>query len=222
VTDVSFEVEANSVKEILESKVLLKKFETFKIKTYWYESNRAIDLIAKDAIPLDVLLKVKKEIKSKVDLVLGTQFNKWLSEYELTKTEGSWQTYEDLTGSQDTIEVKIKQKKNEITIIEKKPTGTLRTKYSYSKEPWSKKLYVLTSIERKVYEGIQSVETSTYIKYALFDGVYWFPSKAIIKTVQKTKVKGSGDVERKLTEEVKFKSYKVNQSDAVKWFAKQK
>jgi hypothetical protein len=222
ISDISFEIEAKSIKDILEKKVLLKQFKSFKIKGYWYAKNRAIDLQTDESIPLDILLKTKQEIGYKVDLVLGTDIKKWLVDYELTKTEGSWQTYEDLTGLQDTIEIRIKQKKNEVVIIEKKPTGTLKTKYSYSKLKWSKKLYVLTNIERKVYEGVQSVITNTNIKYSLFDGVFWLPSLVTIKTIQKAKVKNTGDVERKLMEEVRFKSFKVNQSDAVKWFSKQK
>lgn len=222
IKDLAFEVDTATIKKILEKKVTLKKIDNFKVSSYWYEGSRTLNISSKEEIPLDILIKIKEVINSKVDFVLGTSFKKWLKEYELTKTSGSWQTYEDLTGLQDTIEINIKQNRNEVQIVEKKPTGTLRTKYIYEKTNWSKGLYVLMRIEKKVYEGIQNIETKSEVEYKKFDGVYWLPSKVVMRTVQKTKVKNSTEIERKLIDEVRFVNYRINQSEAVKWFSKQK
>lgn len=213
---------SDSIEELIQTKVTLKNSNLPDINVYWMDGSIALDIPSKEKIPMDILLMIKKEIGLKLNVLWGMSDEQWLANYQMTSSGKNWDVYEDLTGLKDIIEIKVKNTKNELTIIEKKPTGTLKTKYQYGSKVWSKKLLVLNKVDKSVYEGIQSVKTLTNIEYAKVDGVFWLPVKITTRTKQKTRSNSSKEYIRELSEKIKLYDFKINKSEAVKWFSQQK
>ena len=222
ISDITFSVKIDYLKKLLEKRVLLNKFEKFEVNAFWYEDNSNKEILIKPDVPLDIKVKLKEEISKKTQYIWGSNFSKWLEQYAAVKSFGEWTIYEDLTGLNDKVEIRIKETLESVTIIEKKPTGTITTVYSYKVFPWSKKRYALYKVKRKAYEGIQAIESSIDIEYAEIQNKYWIPGKIIAKNYQKTKVLNSNQIERNIEETTEIFNFNINNNAAKKWFAKQK
>ena len=120
----------------------------------------------------------------------------------------------------DSIEVKIKFLNKQLNIVEKKPTGTLRTEYKFKKQDWSKTRMVLDSVFRETFEGNQSIKSKSVLMYTKVDDKYWLLSKISSETTQRVNLSEDEKVFRKLTEKFNFYDIAVNQGVAESKFKK--
>jgi len=120
------------------------------------------------------------------------------------------------------MEIKIKFRGQKLEVIEKRPTGTLKTSYSYVNKDWAGELLVLDSITRKTYEGNQSVQTENKIEYKKIDKIGWLPVILKTKTTQQVNAGTTNKIIRNLDELIYFENFKINKGSAKTWFSSNK
>lgn len=103
-------------------------------------------------------------------------------------------------------------------ILAKKPIGEQETTLEWQKASWSEpRSHIVKSIT-KAQNGPQFVETESTTSWQVLSGI---GLPALVKTITKQKLNQKGQTrpaERTVEEVVYFKNYKVNQSEAMKWF----
>lgn len=103
-------------------------------------------------------------------------------------------------------------------ILAKKPIGEQETNFEWLKSAWSEPRSHVTKTSTKAQHGPQIVETESTTSWQVLSGI---GLPAIVKTITKQKLNQKSQTrpaERTVEEVVYFKNYKVNQSEAMKWF----
>ena len=192
------------------------------IKAYKYKDEIGISLGNKNKIPVIIQIKVKELIRDKLNIIFASSFEKWLKDYEYLEKQGNWYLYVDTSGLNDSNEIKIKFKNQKIEVIEKVSTGTVRTNYTLKKEKWSKGKWIITKVEKFIYEGTQTVKLESEIIYSKVTSKHWLPTKIITKTKQNLLKIKTGEIDRELSETFEFNEHSIESSTARDWFENSK
>jgi hypothetical protein len=222
VKDFSFDLRAKHISELVSLKVLNKELNEIKVSAYKYNDSRDIEVIGIKKVPADVKTKIRELFINKAQIVWGTNLADWLGSYKFVQEKNNWFTYVDDSGVLDTMEIKIKFRSQKLEVIEKRPTGTLKTSYFYVNKDWAGELLVLDSITRKTYEGNQSVQTENKIEYKKVDRIGWVPVVLKTKTTQQVNAGTTNKIIRNLDELIYFENFKINEGSAKAWFSSNK
>jgi hypothetical protein len=222
INDISFNVRAEHISELVNLKVLNSKENDIKISAYKLKNSKEIEVIGMKKAPKNVQLRIHELFINKAEIVWGTDLKDWIGSYKFIEEQNNWFIYEDDSGVLDTMQIKLKFRSQKLQVIEKRPTGTLRTTYSYVIKDWSKKLLVLDKITRKTYEGNQSIHTENSVEYKKLDSVGWVPSLLKTKTTQRVNIGTINKIVRNLDEVFYFEDYKINKNAAKVWFSSRK
>lgn len=214
IRDLYFEIHSDDIKSLLETKASLKKFEKFHCEVYWLKDRSKV-VVKADNITKELKEIVEKACERKSSLARPFDLKDYLRPFEKKEKKNKWQVYVDDTGINKINEVWIKESKNELDIIEKRPIGTTKVNYKFTKKNSEK---ILKEVALTSYEGIQNVKTNTSLEYKSV-GDFHLPSKLIMETEQNLSRKEIGDYTRKFTETFYFTNYKVNESKALMYFS---
>lgn len=220
VEDVSFKINSTVIDELLNTH--FEKKDKYIFTVYKYQSTIDIDLGDMKGVPDNIASQLRKLVRAKVEIIFPNSFNKWLEVYEFEKKESDWYVYKDAIGVLDNNEIKVKLGQNELTIIEKKPVGTLRTKYDLMLRKWSDNKFVINRVERISYEGTQTVKVDTILKYSEVKEDQYLPVEIFSTTTQDLLKVKDGKVTREFSETFNISDYSINQESALKWFSKKK
>ena len=219
--DISFSITAKSLTDLINSKTNTQK-QNIQLRAYFFNDKSAVSI---DNLPNsleNIRSKMEDVLFQKTKIVRGLSLNNWLSEYNFIQASSGWFSYQDKTGMNDVGEIKVKFLNKSLKVIEKKPTGTLKTSYEYNITNWSKGLLVLDKIKREMYEGIQLVITENIVKYKKLEEVGYVPYLVDVKTTQRVSYNSKNIVERKLVEKYEFKDFLIDKKIAETWFKAKK
>ncbi len=214
IRDLAFHVSSDKIKDVVEKKGALKKLDELYCKVFWIKDRFAVEVVGR--VDKEVKQIVAENCQRMGRLVVPVDIKNYLASFKKMETSGGWDVYRDDTGVSPINEILIKKTKNQMRLIEKRPTGTTKLKYIYKRVGGAK---VLKKVEMSSYEGIQNVQTTSTLRYKKISG-HLLPVKAVIDTTQNLVRKEVGDFTRKLIETVEFKNYSVNDSKALMYFNK--
>lgn len=216
IRDLYFEIHSDELKELIERKASLKKFEKFYCSVYWIKGQKEV-VVRADHLKDEIKKVLEEACQRKSFLVLPSAMEEYLSLFQKSEQKGEWSVYKDATGINPINEIWTKEAKLEQTVVEKRPTGSTKTVYTFVKR---KNDRILTEVTRTSYEGVQNIKTRTKVHYHLVDGAFYLPKMAETSTTQNLVKKEMGQYTRKIEETYHFKNYKVNASKALIYFSK--
>lgn len=103
-------------------------------------------------------------------------------------------------------------------ILAMKPIGEQETNFEWQKSAWSEPRSHVVKSRTSAQNGPQIITTESTTSWQVISGI---GLPAIVKTITNQKINQKGQsrpAERTVEEVVYFKNYKVNQSEAMKWF----
>lgn len=221
-SDLTFNVRIKELDVAAKNLALAKNVNDINAKVYIMNDQFAFELQNTQQINLDLQIRVKEFFSEKLSFFKRPNISKWLDGYILKETDGDWMTYEDSSSSKDVFEIKIKIEKEALTIIEYRSVGTMKTKFLYSKMPWSKNKLVLNKIEQNIYEGNQSIKNDTKLTYRQIEKKWFLDKIKTITELKATKLSKKGRVNRVIEENIEVNGYAINKSKALQWFTQQK
>lgn len=222
IDDITFSIRSESINELVKSKTANDEFKNLIVTTFKYKNSKEIEIKTNGSAAKSIRKKLRELFYNKAEVVWGTDLKEWIGGYEFIQEQNKWFIYSDESGVLDTTEIRIRFVSKSLQVIEKKPTGTLRTTYEFIITDWSKGLLVLDRITRKVYEGNQSIKVTNNIEYKKIDSIGWVPGVLRAKTIQEVNMGTINKVERSFNEVFFFENYKINQSAARNWFSRKK
>lgn len=220
IDDIHFSIKTNQLKELLKTKINQKIQGPLVAKIYKYKDSKELEIPIYSKVPKSINNTLRNLLLLKADIVLGSSLDLWFAGHSFVQEQGGWFTYKDESGILDEMEVKIKFLNKTLNIIQKRPTGTLKASYKFSIKKWSKKLLVLDSIKRELYEGNQSVIINNTIIYKSYGSIGWLPANLKVVTMQRVNSESEKLVERRVEEDFIFTDFKINQDVAKNWFSK--
>ena len=209
--DLYFEIEAISMKNLLDENIL-------KAKVYYWKGYYEL-VIDKNNFSKELQKKIEDQLKAKVRIVIGFDFKTWISPYKFYEEKNNKFTYLDETGLLENEKIEVIINKNKIEIIETKSSGQVKTNYNYQEKEWSSGKQVLGGVEKSIHEYSDKIFVNTKLKYQLFDK-RWFVSEIEVQTKQKIIEKLITPIERVIDEIFLIKNLKFNQGVSQKWFSK--
>lgn len=218
IRDIVFDVESDKIEGLIKDKLVTSKVEGFKLRYYWINNNMDLEVINKYKLPKETVKTIKDEFKSKVDLVVGSNFKKFVEGYEYIGIDDGWYSWEDPTGLKDVNIFKIKRHKNLMEIIQKKAIGTINSKYFFKKTKWSSGKYIFWKVTKNIYEGVQNIKITGLLSYQKKNGL-WLPKIFSIKTKHILNQNDSHNYTRSIEIDYHFTNYKVNTTEALRWFS---
>lgn len=218
IRDIVFDIEAKEIENLLKSKLITQNIKNFKLRYYWIRNNRDMDVLNKTRLSKETIKTIKDQFLEKIEFVVGSDFKKFLDGYEYTGIEDKWYSWEDPTGLKDVNTFKIRRNKKSIRIIQKKATGTIKTKYFFKQKKWSNHKLVLWKVTKNIYEGIQNIKIQGLLTYQNKNRL-WLPKKFSIKTQHILNQNDSKDYTRTIEIDYLFTNYKVNTAEALRWFS---
>lgn len=221
INDISFEIKSKQITDLLKEKSTKVNVEDFKAVVYKHKENIDVEIKGIKKVDPKIQEKLIGLIKDKAQIFLGTELLEWLLEYEYIEEKSGWYIYQDKTEVLDVAEIKIKYGPKMIKVIEKKPTGTLRTHYTLKKRPWSGGKSVITEVERKIYEGNQALHIKTKLNYQQINQTYLLSNLEVV-TKQQVNLGTDNKIEREIIENYDFTNISMAQGHAKEWFVLQK
>ena len=223
IRDAYFEIHSDKLKTLVESKISLKVIEKIYFKLFWFNKKSFVEIVSDYKLDTNIEEEVKISLQHKIELIFDSPFSKFTEGYTYQGLKDGWHHWEDPTGLKDIGLVLIKKSKNKMTIVQKKPTGTVRVVYHLIETKWSKPKQVIDRVVYKAFEGIQSLNVNNKIDYHMIDG-HWLPKTLTSETKQRltqlSSNKKDNSFEREIKESYHFKNYKINQAEALKFFSK--
>lgn len=213
-TDLSFKIRSDRLKNLFEKKGALKKLNKLHCDVYWLEGRLDVKAVA-DGMSPELEKVYEKVCRRKSFLALPFDLENYLSPFRKKESKGGWTVYTDAAGTRDINEIMLKTGKNRTLIVEKRPSGTTRLTYTFDKVHGARKV---VRSEMSSYEGAQSVKTDTKIIYMKQNG-FVLPAEATVSTVQELTRKDSDAYSRKFEENFTFSDYSINASKALLFFS---
>lgn len=219
VSNMSFEARSAEIAKLLKTKYLsLDKDNKPVINVYYVKPDRvAAELKGVESLNLDAKKRIEKYLTNKFKIMIKSNLDMFLNDYEKTSVTKESTKLEDDLGILEFQEIIANHKSpNEIQLVLKKPLGTHYVNYEF--DP-SKK--VLKKVVKKEFEGIGSTIMTFTFDYKKV-GSFILPSK-IEGEFEQTMRGAEKDyqVTRKLAETWEFTNYQVNDNSALKWFSRQ-
>lgn len=218
IRDIVFDLKSDKIEQLLKDKLVTSKVEDLILRYYWIESNQNMEVINKEKLPEETVRLIKGQFLDKIELVIGSSFEKFINGYDYVGIKHSWYTWEDPTGLKDVSSFKMKRTKKLIEIIQKKATGTTKTKYYLKRTTWSKKKYVVWKVEKNIYEGAHNISINGRLTYSKKNNL-WLPKKLKIETRHNLNKTTGQDYTRTIVINYEFSNYKVNTAEALRWFS---
>lgn len=218
IRDLMFEIKTNDIDQLLNKKIVSNEKQTTKLTYYWNKDKKDLIVTSDKDLNGEIKLSIKNIFLKKLDYIIGSNIEDYFEGYDYKGIEKTWYKWEDPTGLKDITEISIKKNIDSIDIIEKKSIGTIRTKIYLKNFDWTNKK-VISEIEYKIYEGVQSVEIHNSIEYSKTNE-FWLPLKLNVKTKQKLNKNESDNYLREFEENYSFENYKINEKKALEWFTK--
>jgi hypothetical protein len=187
----SVKIETDSFKKIMKSK------EDLIAKYFWSKERDHF---------ICVINSVCSILMSKIRILSGIPFNKFIKKYKLVEKINGWHKYRDKTGTEDYSDISLKYEKDILSLIQKKPTGTEYINFSFENDKYGK---VLKSVEHKSFVGLQKFKTITTIEYG--DNLKLrLPKKIKMITNQSLITNDTKTTKRKIAETYQFTDYIIN------------
>ena len=120
IRDIVFDLEAQEIEDLVKNKMVTHEVEDFKLRYYWINDNMDMEVINKASLPAETIKTIKDEFLSKIELVVGSDFKKFVEGYEYVGIKHGWYSWLDPTGLKDINTFKMKRSKKTIEIIQKK------------------------------------------------------------------------------------------------------
>lgn len=227
-TDVSFSITSPSSTLLIRDKIAKNLDVELLFKFFSFKGDRRLEIENLGEIDKALRDNISQQFIHKANIVLGPSLEEWLKGYDFVQEQQGWFTYEDTSDLKDIAEIKLRFLDRNLTIIEKKPTGTLKTNYIYETTSWSKGQLVLKSVHKEMYEGTHSVITDSVISYKEFKKNVFLPAQLNVTTIHKielaldSKENEHSRIERSIGELYIFYDYKINEGVSQTWFQKNK
>lgn len=226
--DVSFSITSPSSTILIKDKIAKSLDTELLFKVFYLKGKRALKIEHLTDVENELKEKISERFILKSNIVIGPSLEEWLDGYEFVQEEQGWFSYEDKSDLKDIAEIKIRFLDRSLNIIEKKPTGTLRTNYIYETTQWSNGQLVLKSVHKEMYEGTHSVITESVISYNKFGEKGYLPAQLNVTTNHKIELASDSKdnehsrIERSIGELYIFSDYKINEGISQTWFEGQK
>ncbi len=211
IDDIYLELETSSFKT-------LTKQDSLKAKIYILKSKIGVDLVDIDLSKV-IKEKIIEQIKFKMRLLVGFDFNTWISPYSFIEEKNNIFYYEDSSGLLENKKIKLEIKEKSIILTEYSYSGETSTEYTYKLNEWSKGLLVLDSITKVKEEYSDKIQTVTTFKYTKIDNL-WLQNEIIINVKQTISEKLTQKIERDFIEIYLLKNVATQKGFAKKWFEK--
>ncbi|MBT4793254.1 MAG: hypothetical protein HON90_16900 [Halobacteriovoraceae bacterium] len=221
VADISFNINAPKVIELLNLKVNQSEKSKISLQAFKFGKIKKINISGLKSNVKGLKKKIEKILLSKINIVWGDDLINWLGTRKFVEEQSGWFTYVDEKALSDTTEIKIKFINQNLQIVEKRPTGTLKANYTFVIKPWSKKRLVLEKVTRETYEGNQSITTDISIEYAMVTKEIWAISNIQLITQQKINVGEDEKVLRNIVENFEFTNFRIDKKSAQSWLEAQ-
>lgn len=206
--DKYFEIHIKDLKSFLVKKLVDLKEEPF-CKVYIYKNKVDIEISVKELSIKEIL---RKYCENKVELILGSDREDYLLNFEFHEKNNDYNIYLDKTGVAEVNEKWVSESDDTLSIIEKRSIGTTRIKYIYKDKR-------ISEVEVSSFEGAQSIEGKHKIEYLKVDNIM-LPNRISSHYVQKLSKRDIGDFQRNFNEEIIFKNYKIDKNVALNHFSK--
>ncbi len=218
IRDIVFDLEAQEIEDLVKNKMVTHEVEDFKLRYYWINDNMDMEVINKASLPAETIKTIKDEFLSKIELVVGSDFKKFVEGYEYVGIKHGWYSWLDPTGLKDINTFKMKRSKKTIEIIQKKATGTIKSKYFLKKTKWSNSKWILWKVTKNIFEGVQNIKIEGRLTHQEKNGL-WLPKKFALKTEHILNQNDTENYTRTIEIDYLFNNYKVNTSEALRWFS---
>lgn len=218
IRDIVFDIEAKEIEDLIKNKIVTQKVSGFKLRYYWIKNNMDMKIINSKELSQETTKIIKSEFMSKIELVVGSNFEKFVEGYEYKGIKSGWYSWEDPTGLKDVSSFKMKRSESMIEIIQKKATGTIRSKYYLKETPWSEKKLIIWKVSKVIYEGVQNIKIEGLLSHKEKNGL-WLPSTFAMKTDHILNQNDNDNYTRSIEIEYEFTNYKVNTAEALRWFS---
>jgi hypothetical protein len=224
IRDLVFEVESKAIDTLLKNKFMKNKDVKLVLRVYWIKNNK-MDGEFVGTLPSvkeEILSDIKDTMLEQIKNLMSSNISDAIKSYEKVDNKGKYKKYIDKAGISEIQEILVNEsKKDSVSIILKRPTGTDKTQYFLGRFKWSDERPLIISLKREIYEGLQNTKINSSIKYSRF-GQYWLPKQISTTTRQTLKISKIDQYEtkRNFDEELLFMNYRVNQNEALRWFAK--
>lgn len=214
--DLYFEIHSQDLAKVVERKGSLEKLSKFHCQVFWLEGKMKARA-AGEGLSKQRAEALEDICSRKAFLVLPSSMKNYLAPFAKEGISAGWTIYKDSTGVLSINEVAVKENKEKLSIIEKRPSGTTRITYRYGVVKGERKII---EAEYSSYEGIQNIQTKNSLEYEQQEG-FIFPTKLKAKTTQNLVRKDAGTYSRNFDEEYIFKNFHVNKSKAALFFSQQ-
>jgi hypothetical protein len=223
-TDLVVDIVNPQVTSQLNEQMIFGHLKEVSFRLYWTSSPERV-AIEVMGLP-EGFREIKEELKastiSRLESIISIPLEKKFQSYKFRTDPKKSKTVvaTDPTGLQAIPEFEfIFDTENKLTkIIAKKPIGEQETNFEWQKTTWSEPRFHVVKSSTNSRNGAQTIETESSTSWQVISGI-GLPS--MVKTITSQKLNQKGQlrpVERKSEEVVYFKNYKVNQSEAMKWF----
>ena len=210
INSAEFVIESDQITNLGKRKLIMTGEEELHAEVVYDKLNLSVKLMGAEKLSKKTTIRLKEIFTNKAKVFAGEEFSKWISGYEiLSKNTESFAKFEDSSGLLINDEIEIVKKEKQIIIVEKIPTGIIKTEYFYITPPWSGELKVLTKVVREITEGNKREVASSYLKYAKHENKRWYLENLKTQTTQEINIRSSNDIKRKLSESFTFKLIKI-------------
>lgn len=218
IRDIVFDIKSEKIEELIKEKLVTHKIKDFALRYYWIKNNLDLKVVNSEKLPEETTSLIKKQFLNKIELVVGSDFDQFVNGYEYVGVKHGWYEWEDPTGLKDVGSFKMKREKKQINIIQKKATGTIKTKYFLKKTSWSANKFIFWKIDKTIQEGAYNIKIQGKVEYMKKNNL-WLPKKLTMATKHNLNENSDQDITRSMDIIYHFVGYKVNTSEALRWFS---
>lgn len=218
IEDISFELQAEDLTKVLNSKLLLELDPATNWKVYKYKEKEQIDFTSVKKIPSPLVLSIQKSFLAKASFAWLDSMKAYLRDFDFVRREGETYFYQDNEGESGIEELRLSFSKGQLNLEMDLIDQKEKHKYIYDRKAWSDSKLVLVSVESWVKKGSKITIADTDIEYERVSKALWLPYRIDVVTTQKSQTKTVGDIERSLKETYLFKNYKIDKKIAFEWF----